>query len=134
MEKTYDDHRNQWKKNFSSQPDVNSTTTAVSSAEQSAHHAVICDGSAFRNLHNEPEIHIPTIHQQLEAYDLDIDVNILEMVQKWTLNTEQARAFKIVAEHSLITVGQDPLQMYLGGPGGTGKSRVINALKDYFEL
>ena len=56
------------------------------------------------------------------------------MVQKWTLNTEQARAFKIVAEHSLITVGQDPLQMYLGGPGGTGKSRVINALKDYFEL
>ena len=80
--KTYDDCRNQWKKNYSSQPDVNSTTTAVSSAEQSAHHAVICDGSAFRNLHNEPEIHIPTIRQQLEASDLDIDVNISEMVQK----------------------------------------------------
>ncbi|KDQ54424.1 hypothetical protein JAAARDRAFT_90231, partial [Jaapia argillacea MUCL 33604] len=25
-----------------------------------------------------------------------------------------------------------PLRMYLGGPGGTGKSRVINALKDFF--
>lgn len=132
-QKAYDDRRDQWKKKSSSQPAVSGTTAPVPSTEQAAHRPVIRDGSAFRNPHNEPEVRIPAIRQQLEASDPEVDVNISEMVQKWTLNTEQARAFKIVAEHSL-TVGQDPLRMYLGGPGGTGKSRVINALKDYFEL
>ena len=28
----------------------------------------------------------------------------------------------------------EQLLMYLGGPGGTGKSRVVNALRDFFEL
>lgn len=54
------------------------------------------------------------------------------MISEQNLNAEQARAFRIVAEHSLTT-GNDALQMYLGGPGGTGKSRVINALKAFFE-
>ncbi|TFK87001.1 hypothetical protein K466DRAFT_450180, partial [Polyporus arcularius HHB13444] len=47
------------------------------------------------------------------------------------LNTEQRRAFRIVAEHSLRT-NADPLRMFLGGFGGTGKSRVIQALTSYF--
>ncbi|PPQ86519.1 hypothetical protein CVT26_008820 [Gymnopilus dilepis] len=53
------------------------------------------------------------------------------MIQEFTLNTEQARAFRLVAEHSLDR-RNEPLKMYLGGPGGTGKSRVINALKEFF--
>ena len=56
------------------------------------------------------------------------------MIKIWNLNTEQVRAFRIVAEHSLITQGQDALQMYLGGPGETGKSRVINTLSQYFKI
>ncbi|KAI0038037.1 hypothetical protein FA95DRAFT_1461306, partial [Auriscalpium vulgare] len=48
------------------------------------------------------------------------------------LNTEQARAFQIVAEHSLVG-NAAPLRMFLSGPGGTGKSRVINALVEYFK-
>ncbi|KAH7924616.1 hypothetical protein BV22DRAFT_992571, partial [Leucogyrophana mollusca] len=48
------------------------------------------------------------------------------------LNTEQARAFTIVAEHSLLA-HPDPLRMFIGGPGGTGKSRVITALRQYFD-
>ena len=55
------------------------------------------------------------------------------VVEKWTLNTEQKRAFVIVAEHSMIDK-QEQLLMYLGGPGGTGKSRVVNALRDFFGL
>ncbi|KAJ7136455.1 hypothetical protein C8R43DRAFT_859071, partial [Mycena crocata] len=47
------------------------------------------------------------------------------------LNTEQARAFSIVAAQRDLK-NEKPLRMYLGGPGGTGKSRVINALRDYF--
>ncbi|KAI1792866.1 P-loop containing nucleoside triphosphate hydrolase protein, partial [Ganoderma leucocontextum] len=46
-------------------------------------------------------------------------------------NREQARAFRMIAEHSCKTL-PDPLHMYIGGVGGTGKSRVIQALTDYF--
>ncbi|KAJ7233265.1 hypothetical protein B0H12DRAFT_1001259, partial [Mycena haematopus] len=49
------------------------------------------------------------------------------------LNTEQSRAFRIIAEHSLQKRDAEPLRMFLGGPGGTGKSRVINSLTDFFE-
>ncbi|KIM73532.1 hypothetical protein PILCRDRAFT_32665, partial [Piloderma croceum F 1598] len=57
---------------------------------------------------------------------------ISTVIGEYSLNTEQARAFRIVSEHSQRE-GSDPLRMYLGGPGGTGKSRVINALKDFFD-
>ena len=100
--------------------------------EQLVHHSLIRDGTAFRNTSFEPKIHEPAVCQQLQPSQPDKDVNISEMIKKWTLNTEQARAFKIVAEHSLIQ-SQNGLQMYLGGPGGTGKSRVINTLQDYFK-
>lgn len=53
-------------------------------------------------------------------------------VEKWTLNQEQKRAFVLVAGHTLIEKPKQ-LLMYLGGPGGTGKSRVVNALRDFFE-
>ena len=52
---------------------------------------------------------------------------------KWTLNCEQTRAFRIIAEHSLANGRLPPLRMFINGSGGTGKSRVINALKDYFD-
>ncbi|KAJ7080289.1 hypothetical protein C8R43DRAFT_1092852 [Mycena crocata] len=50
----------------------------------------------------------------------------------WNLNEEQDRAFKLVANHS---IAEDPeqLKMYLGGIGGTGKTRVIQALQEFFE-
>ena len=54
-----------------------------------------------------------------------------EIVKKWTLNTEQTRAFEIVARHSMANKPEQ-LLMHLGGPGGTGKSRVVNALREFF--
>ncbi|PCH37357.1 hypothetical protein WOLCODRAFT_46168, partial [Wolfiporia cocos MD-104 SS10] len=51
---------------------------------------------------------------------------------KWSLNTEQRRAFDIIACHSMDH-NAEQLRIFLGGAGGTGKSRVINALKDFFE-
>lgn len=55
-----------------------------------------------------------------------------EIVAKFTLNEEQARAFKLVANHA--TLDKPPqLKMYLGGMAGTGKSQVIKALMEFFE-
>ena len=60
-------------------------------------------------------------------------VNILnKVIQKFKLNVEQERAFRIVANHATI---DDPsqLKMYLGGMGGTGKSQVLKALVEFFK-
>ncbi|KAJ7695914.1 hypothetical protein B0H17DRAFT_894284, partial [Mycena rosella] len=47
------------------------------------------------------------------------------------LNTEQERAFRIVAEHA-SSPQPAPLKMYMGGMGGSGKSRVFDAIKEFF--
>jgi len=60
-------------------------------------------------------------------------VQIDETVTKFELNKEQERAFRIIANHC-ISPHADQLKMYLGGMGGTGKSRVLEALSDFFSL
>ncbi|KAJ7130752.1 hypothetical protein C8R43DRAFT_896013, partial [Mycena crocata] len=57
--------------------------------------------------------------------------SIATIAQERTLNTEQRRAFSLIAEHSQTSDSQ-PLRMYLGGAGGTGKSAVIHALEEFF--
>ncbi|KAJ8502956.1 hypothetical protein ONZ45_g11279 [Pleurotus djamor] len=52
--------------------------------------------------------------------------------QEYTLNKEQRRAFRIVTNHSLQP-DSSQLKMYLMGFGGTGKSRVIHALTEFFD-
>ncbi|OSD06275.1 hypothetical protein PYCCODRAFT_1344614, partial [Trametes coccinea BRFM310] len=49
------------------------------------------------------------------------------------LNTEQMWVFVIVTEHSL-KLKPEPLRMFLGGVGGTGKSCVIQALTAFFAV
>ena len=71
--------------------------------------------------------------EEAHSGGLDAEESIGQVVQKWTLNKEQKRAFEIVAQHT-ATENPDQLLMYVGGPGGTGKSRVVNALRDFFEL
>lgn len=58
---------------------------------------------------------------------------IEEFVEQFTLNPKQAHAFCMVAEHSMNHDGsKPPLRMLMHGPGGTGKSRVIEALSAFF--
>jgi hypothetical protein len=64
---------------------------------------------------------------------LDAGAAMRQVAEKWTLNKEQRRAFEIVAQHTMEDKPEQ-LLMYLGGPGGTGKSRVVNALRNFFEL
>ena len=48
------------------------------------------------------------------------------------LNTDQERAFRIIANHA-STEKPGQLIMYIGGMAGTGKSQVIKALTAFFE-
>ncbi|KAI9064618.1 hypothetical protein FKP32DRAFT_1569386, partial [Trametes sanguinea] len=69
------------------------------------------------------------VHRSLQ------DVHLLLLhskVTQFTLNTEQSRAFTIVARH-LHHHESVPLLMYLGGMGGTGKSRVLQALMSFLD-
>ena len=60
-------------------------------------------------------------------------VNILNtVIQRFKLNQEQERAFRIVANHATID-NPTQLKMYLGGMGGTGKSQVLKALVEFFK-
>ncbi|XP_006462339.1 hypothetical protein AGABI2DRAFT_72723, partial [Agaricus bisporus var. bisporus H97] len=54
-----------------------------------------------------------------------------QTIADYGLNTEQKRAFSIVANHS-TSVAPKQLLMYLGGMGGTGKTQVLRALKAFF--
>jgi hypothetical protein len=56
---------------------------------------------------------------------------IQEIIQTFSLNIEQSHAFRIVTEHAYHK-GQDDFRLFIGGAGGTGKSRVIEALTAYF--
>jgi hypothetical protein len=55
-----------------------------------------------------------------------------DTVKEYLLNEEQQRAFKIIANHA-TRKNSEQLKMYIGGMGGTGKSRVIKALISFFE-
>jgi hypothetical protein len=66
-----------------------------------------------------------------KTQDYDMVALMTSVVETFSLNQEQERAFRIVANHSMC-VSPEPLRMYLGGMGGTGKTRVIDALQDWF--
>ncbi|KAK0215689.1 hypothetical protein IW262DRAFT_1277721 [Armillaria fumosa] len=61
------------------------------------------------------------------------ECDVLDHVtQLFKLNTEQDRAFHIVAQY-LMDVASEQLKMYIGGMGGTGKSQVLKALIEFFK-
>jgi ATP-dependent DNA helicase PIF1 len=65
---------------------------------------------------------------------LKLDIDIIKVIgRKRCLNTEQKRAFQIVACHEFNEDGEK-LLMYVGGGAGTGKSEIVKALQEYFLL
>lgn len=53
------------------------------------------------------------------------------IIKKFTLSREQALAFQIITAH-VAAPRVEPLRLYVGGAAGTGKTQVVNALKDLF--
>ncbi|KAF8123346.1 hypothetical protein EV363DRAFT_1180216, partial [Boletus edulis] len=54
-----------------------------------------------------------------------------QIANEFTLNEDQRRSFMIVANQAMMERGS-PLRMYISGEAGTGKSRVIDALQQFF--
>ena len=71
------------------------------------------------------------LHKKFRADNVNTQKLIDDTVSKFSLNDDQERAFRIVANHSIESSGQH-LKMYLGGMAGTGKSQVIKALVHFF--
>jgi len=79
-----------------------------------------------------PIILQPTVHLQSWNSSLTIAINLEDIANKWNLNKEQVQAFRIIVEHS-EQCASEPLHMFISGPAGTGKTRVINAVKEVFQ-
>ena len=130
----YELRRDQWKRKAST-TDVSITSSNIDETSFIA----VNDGSELRIALQKQTAINPSILLQNISQGPGSTVNdsdpVLEMIdamiEEYTLNTEQARAFRIICEHSLKK-NSSPLRMYIGGAGGTGKSRVINALKEFF--
>ena len=112
----YDDRRTRWKRNLCTPPEPPSAPCTVNNP-----HITSFDTATY-----------PPAVTHLGMQPKRSRVAIEDVVAKWTLNKEQARAFSLIASHSERNPCTEPLRLYLGGPGGTGKSRVIAALTDYF--
>ncbi|KAF5348958.1 hypothetical protein D9758_014201 [Tetrapyrgos nigripes] len=55
-----------------------------------------------------------------------------DLCLEFSLNLEQERAFRIVANHAVSSIS-DQLKMYIGGMAGTGKSQVLKTLREFFK-
>jgi hypothetical protein len=129
-EKAYNDRRDQFKRNASAATNTGAIDPQPDNSQ--ARKSIIDDGSAFRNAFLDLD-ESPEIRQDVVASEPEHHVDVEAHIAKWTLNPEQADAFRIIAHHSLESQPEQ-LRMFLSGPGGTGKSRVIHALQDFFSL
>ena len=126
-------------------PIVKNTSSQWNSLIQSIRKMIIADRSKnlpagankpFGEIKGTDKVFIDTMTSYLSRKftpDEPGAVNILNaVIQKFKLNLEQERAFRIVANHATID-NPTQLKMYLGGMGGTGKSQVLKALIDFFK-
>ena len=88
-----------------------------------------------QSLNNE---HVPNVVRVVDKTYLDKKFRksgaselVDSTVKAYSLNEEQDRAFRIIANHA-ISDYPEHLRMYLGGMGGTGKTQVIKALTNFF--
>ena len=95
--------------------------------------AVINSVVALQEEQEQPPLVYESENEHAGELSNDGEALIHTVVEKWTLNKEQIRAFEIMSRHTLQEKPEQ-LLMYLGGPGGTGKSRVVNALREFFSL
>jgi hypothetical protein len=107
--------------------DVLDNLNAMSTSFQPTNRSARRESTAQSN-HNEevtPYVYLTDDQQSEDA--------IARTIEQFTLNEEQQHAFCIIAEH---TVGKsqvgDQLLMAIFGEGGTGKSRVVEAVRYWF--
>ena len=119
----YDARRKQWKRLLV--PHSSADFPDQSNTDPDWLSSGLRDQSTLNERALSPRIGLPVFDPLIASVDISAHA------QQWSLNKEQTHAFRIIAEHSTKPL-PDALRMYIGGPGGTGKSRVIQALTSYF--
>jgi hypothetical protein len=71
-------------------------------------------------------------HLERKYHTTEHNASIDHICNDYSLNDEQEQAFRIIANHVVIP-NSEPLKMYIGGVGGTGKSQVLKAVSSFFE-
>jgi PIF1-like helicase len=91
-------------------------------------------GRSTRSCDDDPKTQvkvIPSVSIRESTYDTTVDA----IIRQYSLNCEQIRALTIVARHAKQENPDCPqLLMGLFGEGGTGKSRLIEAIRALFEF
>lgn len=72
-------------------------------------------------------------NKRFKASTVEAQAIIDDVSTHFNLNCEQDRAFRLLANHA-STPQSEPLRMYIAGMGGTGKSRVFEAIVRFFSL
>lgn len=126
-ENEYKARRDAWKDKVKATP-LQPTSSVPSISTCDSRSVVQVMRNAALDIVNRRE---PSIRQDMRPTNIDVDIDIPDIVARWTLNCEQTIAFRKIAEHSLKNDATQ-LRMYIGGAGGTGKSRVIDAVSDWF--
>lgn len=90
----YDIRRDNWK-----QKTVTSNLPSTSAVHDSS--SIISDGSQLRDALNTNGPPLPTLNQGLPPQTIEHHVDVNNMIEEYNLNTEQARAFSMISEHSL---------------------------------
>jgi hypothetical protein len=100
----------------------------------------VVDPGAVRSLLRKAQLLDEEAFQGPPAADVEPDVyltnsDINSVIDEFTLNPEQARAFRIICNHALEHYSPQEPQLLMGvlGAGGTGKSTLIEAIRVWFK-
>ena len=121
----YERRKQEWRCNVIAEQQQNAVTDYVNS----------------RNIHNNMITHLDnpedasinqTPYDQLKGKSKNENItNMHKTLSQFKLNDMQTLAYKTIAEHSFAE-NPEQLRMFIAGPGGTGKSWLIDALRNYF--
>ncbi|SJL16803.1 uncharacterized protein ARMOST_20332 [Armillaria ostoyae] len=98
------EHRQADSKKSSMEKDITSAK-AMKVPIDGSNRSSLNDGSAFREAFESNMTYTLSIRQDIPAVHVDKIVNIDHMIEKWMLNIEQSRVFRIIVEHSLEKKG-----------------------------
>ena len=132
LQKDDDTIEHEWRHTYDKRKDAWRQETGRPEAAEEDTNVMINSAAAIEQRDQEMALETRGAMPEEEGLETLGSSDVNEMANKWTLNKEQRRAFKIIAEHAAADK-HEQLLMYLGGPGGTGKSTVVSAVRDFFE-
>ena len=121
----YEARRKTWKNLMVSPRTTTGTLNTSADSEPIWQHSLLRDQSDLVETESHPHLANALFPPSVPTVDIS------QFAKSWNLNAEQTRAFQMIADHSYQSL-PTPLWMYIGGVGGTGKSRIIRALRAFF--